>query len=124
MPMFHTTPQLEELTPETKAMLDRFAKEHANDPVGGVADVVLYEDDEVRIWEMKLAPGEWSDLPRTRARLHPRDHGRRSRRGVTPETSPSTPSWGSFRPRAIPFASRRAGRNGPGTSATRPITRS
>jgi hypothetical protein len=60
--MFHTQPKFIDLTPEWKAKLDRFAKEHADDPLGGVANHVLFEDEKVRIWEMKLEPGEYSAL--------------------------------------------------------------
>ncbi|MDX1648956.1 MAG: hypothetical protein R3263_03800, partial [Myxococcota bacterium] len=41
---------------------EKFREEHADDPMGKVADRVLFEDDHVRIWEMKLEPGEHSDL--------------------------------------------------------------
>jgi len=54
--------QLDELTPEMRERLDRFRDEHEDDPVGNVADRILFEDDSVRIWEMKLEPGEASDL--------------------------------------------------------------
>ena len=60
--MFHSTPKFAELTPELKQRLDRFRDEHAGEPLGKVANHVLYEDDAVRIWEMKLEPGEHSDL--------------------------------------------------------------
>lgn len=62
MPMIHTEPEYVEVTPELKERFERFREEHANDPVGNVAQEVLYEDDDVRIWEMKLEPGEASDL--------------------------------------------------------------
>ena len=32
------------------------------DPLGGVGTRVLFEDDNVKIWDMTLEPGEWSDL--------------------------------------------------------------
>jgi hypothetical protein len=60
--MFYSEPQYEELTPETRAQLERFREEHAGDPIGNVANHVLFEDDNLRIWEMKLEPGEHSDL--------------------------------------------------------------
>ncbi len=60
--MFHTKPQFLDLTPEMKEKLDRFAAEHDGEEPGPVANHVLYEDDEVRIWEMKLEPGEHSAL--------------------------------------------------------------
>ena len=62
--MFHTPPEFLELTPEWKAKLDRFAEEHAGEELGGVANHVLFEDDKVRIWEMKLEPGEYTALHR------------------------------------------------------------
>ncbi len=60
--MFYSEPQYAEITPDMKERLERFREEHADDPVGNVADHVLFEDDNVRIWEMKLEPGEASDL--------------------------------------------------------------
>ena len=60
--MFHTQPQFLDLTPEMKEKLDRFAAEHDGEEPGPVANHVLYEDDKVRIWEMKLEPGEHSAL--------------------------------------------------------------
>ena len=62
--MRYSPPEYVEVTPELKAKFDRFAEEHANDPIGDVADQVLFEDDNVRIWAMKLEPGESSDLHR------------------------------------------------------------
>ena len=67
MPMTHSEPEYAEVTPELKEKFERFREEHANDPVGNVAQDVLYEDDDVRVWEMKLEPGEASDL-------HTHDH--------------------------------------------------
>jgi quercetin dioxygenase-like cupin family protein len=60
--MIYSEPQFAELTPEMQAKLDAFRDEHANDPIGDVGSRVLFEDDNVRIWEMKLEPGEASDL--------------------------------------------------------------
>ncbi len=60
--MKFSEPQYLEITPEWKERLDKFRDEHKDDPVGNVADHVLFEDDKVRIWEMKLEPGEHSDL--------------------------------------------------------------
>jgi hypothetical protein len=40
----------------------RFQAEHANAPLGPVANNVLIDNDRVRIWEMSLAPGEASPL--------------------------------------------------------------
>ncbi|MDX1649149.1 MAG: hypothetical protein R3263_04775, partial [Myxococcota bacterium] len=55
-------PEYAEITPELRERLEKFREEHADDPMGKVADRVLFEDDHVRIWEMKLEPGEHSDL--------------------------------------------------------------
>ena len=60
--MRHTPPVLMDLTPEMDARLEGFAEEHDGESLGGVADYVLYEDDDVRIWEMTLEPGEHSAL--------------------------------------------------------------
>ncbi len=60
--MRHTEPEFAEITPELRERLEKFRNEHAGDPIGQVADTILYEDDDVRIWEMNLEPGEHSDL--------------------------------------------------------------
>ena len=60
--MRHTPPEFIDITPEMRERLEKFREEHAHDPIGNVANHVLFEDDAVRIWEMKLAPGEHSDL--------------------------------------------------------------
>jgi redox-sensitive bicupin YhaK (pirin superfamily) len=60
--MQYSEPQYAEITPELKERIERFREEHANDPMGGVGTRVLFEDDHVRIWEMRLEPGEASDL--------------------------------------------------------------
>lgn len=60
--MLHTEPRFLELTPEWKEKLDRFAEEHDGEELGPVASRVLFEDDKVRIWEMKLEPGEYNPL--------------------------------------------------------------
>jgi hypothetical protein len=60
--MRHTEPEYAALTPELKQRLERFRQEHCDDPVGGVANTLLYEDESVRVWEMNLEPGEHSDL--------------------------------------------------------------
>ena len=65
--MRSTPPEFIDVTPEMRERLEKFRTEHANDPIGGVGTQVLYEDDDVRIWEMDLAPGEASDL-------HKHDH--------------------------------------------------
>ncbi len=60
--MIHTEPEYAEITPELRERIEKFRREHAGDSVGNVADRVLFEDENVRIWEMKLEPGENSDL--------------------------------------------------------------
>ena len=62
--MRHTEPEYAEITPALRERLEKFRDEHADDPIGNVANHVLFEDDNVRIWEMKLEPGEHSDLHR------------------------------------------------------------
>ena len=60
--MRFTEPEYAEITPEMRERLERFREEHANDPMGNVGTALLFEDDRVKIWEMTLEPGEWSDL--------------------------------------------------------------
>lgn len=60
--MKHTEPEYIEISPELEERLRKFREKRKGDQVGKVADHVLYEDDDVRIWEMNLEPGEWSDL--------------------------------------------------------------
>lgn len=60
--MISTPPQFLPLTPEMKARLDEFRDEHAGDPLGGVGSRVLLEDENLKIWEMVLEPGEASAL--------------------------------------------------------------
>ena len=60
--MRHSEPEYAEITPELRERLEKFRDEHSGDPIGNVANQVLYEDDDVRVWEMKLGPGENSDL--------------------------------------------------------------
>ena len=60
--MRFSEPQYAEITPELRERIEKFRKAHADDPLGNVAQRVLFEDEKVRIWEMKLAPGEHSDL--------------------------------------------------------------
>ncbi len=60
--MQFSVPQYAEITPEMRERLERFRDERSGDALGNVADRVLFEDDNVRIWEMKLEPGEHSDL--------------------------------------------------------------
>jgi mannose-6-phosphate isomerase-like protein (cupin superfamily) len=60
--MIHTEPEYEPITPERREQLEKFRQEHRDDPLGNVANTLLYEDDNVKIWEMNLLPGEHSDL--------------------------------------------------------------
>ena len=60
--MKFTEPEYAEITPELRKRLEEFREKHTGEPLGNVADHVLFEDDNVRIWEMKLEPGEASDL--------------------------------------------------------------
>ena len=62
--MKHTTPDIVDMPPEMREKLLAYRKEHANDPLGDVADRVIFEDDKVRIWDMKLEPGQFSALHR------------------------------------------------------------
>jgi len=50
------------MTPELMDRLVKFRDEHEGEALGGVGTKLLFEDDRVRIWEMRLAPGEASDL--------------------------------------------------------------
>ena len=86
--MIHTEPNIIEPTPEMRERLARFRKEHAGEELGGVGTRVIFEDDRVRIWELKLEPGEHSAL-------HHHDHDYYLAiwsgdyvAGVTPEGSP------------------------------------
>ena len=58
----HTEPQYADITPDLKERLEKFREERSGDALGGVGTQVLFEDDDVRIWELKLEPGEHSDL--------------------------------------------------------------
>lgn len=54
---------------EMRERFDVFRREHKDDKLGGVANRLLHEDDKVKIWEMRLEPGECSDL-----HTHERDY--------------------------------------------------
>jgi len=60
--MRHSPPEFLDITPAMRERLEKFRAEHANDPLGKVANHILYEDDDVRVWEMTLQPGEHTDL--------------------------------------------------------------
>ena len=52
------------LAPEIRAQLERYREDHRDEPVGDPATRLLFEDDRVRIWDMRLEPGEGSPLHR------------------------------------------------------------
>jgi hypothetical protein len=60
--MRHTPPDIVAPSPEQRERIEKFRAEHADDRLGGVGTQVLFEDENVKIWEMKLEPGEHSDL--------------------------------------------------------------
>lgn len=60
--MRHSPPEFLDITPAMRERLEKFRAEHASEPLGKVANHILYEDDDVRVWEMILQPGEHSDL--------------------------------------------------------------
>ena len=60
--MRHTAPEFVDVTPALRERMEKFREEHDGAPVGDVGTRVLFEDDKVRIWEMRLEPGEASDL--------------------------------------------------------------
>jgi hypothetical protein len=60
--MRHTDPEFIDITPEMRERLEKFRDEHARDRMGNVGTRLLYEDDDVRVWEMQLEPGQHSDL--------------------------------------------------------------
>ena len=53
-----------DLDPGVRAQLEKYRDDHQDETVGDVAQRVLFEDDRVRIWDMRLEPGEGSDLHR------------------------------------------------------------
>lgn len=55
-------PEYIDLTPELRDRLEKFREDHDGEPLGAIATRVLFEDDRVRIWELRLEPGEASDL--------------------------------------------------------------
>ena len=60
--MIYSEPQYAEISPEQAEFMQKFREEHKDDPKGGVGSRILFEDDNVRIWDMTLQPGEASDL--------------------------------------------------------------
>ena len=53
-----------ELSPAVREQLEKFRSDHEGDAVGAPATRLLFEDERVRIWDMRLAPGEGSPLHR------------------------------------------------------------
>ena len=60
--MSETNPH--DLAPEVVAQLEKYRDDHRDEPIGEVATRLLFEDDKVKIWDMRLAPGEGSPLHR------------------------------------------------------------
>lgn len=60
--MIYSEPEYAEITPEMAETIEKFREENDGAEIGGVGSRVLFEDDNVRIWDMKLEPGEASDL--------------------------------------------------------------
>ncbi|MCH2170430.1 hypothetical protein MK489_06580 [Myxococcota bacterium] len=50
--------------PKAHAQLEAYRADHVDEAVGNVGNRLLFEDDRVRIWDMRLEPGEGSDLHR------------------------------------------------------------
>ena len=96
--MQFTPPEFIELTPAMRERIEKFREERKGDKIGNVADRVLFEDENVRIWEMKLEPGQHSDL-------HHHDHdyylvimSGDLVAGVPPKDSPMDPFVGKVPP--------------------------
>lgn len=96
--MRHTEPEFAEITPQMKERIEKFREEHAGDPVGNVANHVLFEDDNLRIWEMKLEPGEASDLHHHEHDYYLVVFSGDLVAGVTPEGSPMESFVGKIPP--------------------------
>ena len=56
--------EIPELDPTVRAQLEAYRAEHADEAIGNVGNRLLFEDDRVRIWDMRLKPCEGSDLHR------------------------------------------------------------
>jgi hypothetical protein len=57
-------PKVEPLGPEMKRRLAQWQEQHDGEALGDVATRLLFEDERVRIWEMRLEPGQGSALHR------------------------------------------------------------
>jgi hypothetical protein len=55
-------PSYLEPDPQLRAQLEKFREQHAGDPIGDVATRALFEDERVKIWEMRLEPGQATAL--------------------------------------------------------------
>jgi hypothetical protein len=62
--MIHSEPNIIEQSPEMQERLEKFREEHDGEELGGVGSRIIVEDEKVRIWEMRLEPGEHSALHR------------------------------------------------------------
>ena len=85
-----------EPTPEQREHLEKFREEHDGDPVGDVGTTLLYEDDDIKIWEMVLAPGQASDLHEHRYPYYMVIQGGDVIAGVTPKGSELEPFVGNL----------------------------
>ena len=59
-----SAPNFIQTPPEILEAMEKHRSEHADEPLGQVADRILFEDEKVRVWEMRLEPGQVSDLHR------------------------------------------------------------
>jgi redox-sensitive bicupin YhaK (pirin superfamily) len=96
--MQYSEPQYAEITPALRERIERFRTEHADDALGGVGTRVLFEDDKVRIWEMRLEPGEASDLHHHEHDYYLVIFSGDLVAGVTPKGSPLEPFVGKVPP--------------------------
>jgi len=62
--MIATPPDIVEPTPAEREFLERFYEEHNGEELSGVADTVLFEDENIKIWSLVLEPGKASGLHR------------------------------------------------------------
>jgi len=56
--------EFSELAPAIRSQLEAYRDAHADEAVGDVGNRLLFEDERVRIWDMRLEAGEGSDLHR------------------------------------------------------------
>ncbi len=55
-------PNFIEMDPGLRERLEKFREEHDGEAIGGVGTKLLLEDDDIKVWEMILEPGQASDL--------------------------------------------------------------